>query len=156
MRTSNLSAHVTTALLAVLIASVTGLSWDTQPPANLLTEEEFERCGLHKLDDDERLHLFRFMMATPQQCFLTPTAEARMIDRGFKPTSISGPLPLLGDDNREVLLAYRDGKAYMLDPPLIGEALVPGTYWSQGFGISWTVIMPDGDTQMYWVREELQ
>jgi len=156
MHTSNLSAYVTTALLAVLVASVTGQSWDTEPPVDLLTEAEFERCGLHKLDDNERVHLFRFMMAAPQQCYLGPTAEARMLDRGFKPTAISGPLPLESEGNRDVLLAYRDGQAYMLDAPLSGLALIPGTYWSEGFGMSWRVILPDGDTETYWVREELE
>jgi hypothetical protein len=155
MRTPNLSAYVITALLAVLAASVTGLSWDTDPPVDLLTDEEFERCGLSKLDDSERLHLFRFLMAQPQQCYLVSTAEARMIDEGFVPTAISGPMPLQAGDDREVLLAYREAKAYVLDVPLLGNQLAPGTYWSKGRGIAWTVIMPDGDDQAYWVRDEL-
>lgn len=155
MRTPNLSSYVTTALLAVLTASVTGLTWDTEPPVDVLTDEEFENCGLHKLDDAERMHLFRFMMAQPQLSFLAQTAEAYLIEEGFRPTSISGPLPMIEGRSRDVVLAYRDGKAYLLEPPLIGGAIVPGTYWSKGPGSAWHVVMPDGDTKVYWVRNEV-
>ena len=110
--------------------------------------------GWDELSPEVRSGLLKEILALPRVDHLSESAMAYVEEKDFAPTEIMGPVRL-EPDGRELLVALREGRTYALDLPAVGAPLHPGLYWTSGFGIAWTVVLPEGETATYWVNREL-
>lgn len=110
--------------------------------------------GWNELAPEVRVGLIKEVLALPRTDHLSESAMAYVEGEDFVPTEIMGPVQL-EPDGRELLVAFREGKAYALDLPAIGAPVHPGLYWTSGFGTTWTVVLPDGEKATYWMNREL-
>ncbi len=141
---------------SLLAGAASRLSLGDSRASEFVDDEYAESCGLDKLSDREVLNLLNLVKSFHGISFVEEAAQNYMIKQGWHRTDVLGYhyLKLSGDSEpTEYLLAYREGKMFVFDIPLITPRLEPGLYWSKGFGSSWDIMSPDGETENYWVKE---
>ena len=86
-----------TAIIAVVTAMVTGVGfslasdsdWRNQPWLVYLNQEDFERCGLDKLTDEEMDHLAGFAVGHPVVDY-TGSAHSYLLREGWQIIAVHG------------------------------------------------------------------
>jgi len=154
MKYSRLSANILAAVFCFLFVYAT--SSDGQE-TNTPTDDclPYVAACWDGLDPDVRSAVLREFLSLPRVDFLARSAMAYVEEEeDFQPTEIMGPVRLT-PDGPEQLVAFRGGNTYALDLPNIGASVHPGLYWTSGFGTVWKVLLPDGDEETLWVRQEL-
>jgi hypothetical protein len=151
MSNLQLSSFVTTTLAAVLFASVIGLGDSPQRLSGLLSESDYNACGLSKLTADEADRLFE-LLCVPRTDFLGLTAFERMEQDGWVPVDLIGYGARHEETSwpEEFLVFARAGLLYRFKRPMGDDDLEPGRYWAKADSRVWTLMRPDASTENLW------
>jgi hypothetical protein len=153
MKRSRLLANAMAAVFALVFVYAT--STDGQESSGVSQQcLPYIGAAWEELPVEGRAALLREFLALPREHFLERSAVAYVESEGFIPTEIMGPV-MLDPDKGEELVAFREGVTYALDLPHVNAPVFPGLYWTSGRGKAWTVLLPDGETETYWVDREL-
>lgn len=151
MSNKRLWGFVTAAVAVVLLSSVIVMGDSPTPFSELLSDSEFDACGLSKLTDDEADRLFA-LLCVSRTDFLGETAFKRMETDGWVPVDLVG-YGLRREDTpwpEKFLICARAGELHRFRLPMGDDDLEPGRYWCKANGRVWTLMRPDASTESLW------
>lgn len=115
-------------------------------------------CGLDKLTDAELLGLISAIRGLDSRSYLEPAAFQYLRKNDWRPTDVLGYRNYQHRSSSlqtRVMVVLCEGQISLLEPSAFAEKLNPGTYWSKG-STMWEIMLPDGETDDYWLRETFE
>jgi hypothetical protein len=147
---------VTMAIAAAAILTavvVSGAGDNRQAIMSALGEQPYVKCGMDKLNPQERQNLFSLMGAYPVVSYTESAAEAYVRKAGWKQIQVLGAIEVESTFHEKQLVIADQYDLFVLDPFIVPALPTPGVYWAQSSGTSWKILMPDGDEGDYWAKE---
>jgi hypothetical protein len=145
-------AAVATASVLITVF-VTDAGDNRQAIMSALGEQPYVKCGMDKLNPQERRNLFSLIGAYPVVSYTESAAEAYVRKAGWKQVQVLGAVVIDTTWGEKQLVVSDQYDLYLLDPFIVPALPDPGVYWAQTSGTSWKIMMPDGDEGDYWAKE---
>ncbi|MBD3401855.1 hypothetical protein GF420_03090 [candidate division GN15 bacterium] len=123
-------------------------------PLQQLFGEDYEACGLNKLDRTEQNLLLESIAAGGSVFSYTGESAVRYLEKeGWRRVRVLGAVRESDIGSDRNLIAFHDYSLYSLDATVKPYLLEPGVYWANISGSTWVVIYPEGDEVRFWAKE---
>lgn len=156
MKQSNFTAYAFTAILSVLAAYVIGIGQTLDSFTFTLDDDQYAACGLNKLSPEELSTLFAFIESVPRISYLEESGANYLRSEGWKVAQVFGVqrLKAKGSDSElEYLVGVDEQGVHLLRLTGFGGRLSPGWYWVETSTMTWNILQPDGENELYWIEE---